>query len=100
MAKAPVLTPRVQGQLAKAGLPSTGSTPFLPALGSDSRSRQALLRAVLLFGPKAGQIGYLDTSGRILIRDRAHAGLPDHWDVQENGGLTYFRVDDSGTIVP
>ena len=26
----------------------------------------------------------------------AHAGVPDHWDVQEDGGESYFRVDDGG----
>jgi hypothetical protein len=100
MAKSPHMSPRVQGQIAKAGLPTTGPVPFVPALGKDRKARQCLLRLAIQHGPKAGQIGYLDTAGRIWIRDRAHSGVPDHWDVQENGGLTYFRVDDSGNLLP
>ena len=100
MAKAPQLSPRVQGQIAKAGLPTTGAEPFHPALGTDSRNRQCLKRAAVQIGPKAGQTGYLDTAGRIWIRDRAHAGVPDHWDVQENAGQSYYRVDDNGNVIP
>src|SRR4051812_14874992 len=100
MAQAPQLSPRVQGQIAKAGLPTAGPEPYVPALGTDSRDRQCLMRAQVVHGPKAGKIGYLDTAGRIWLRDRAHAGVPDHWDVQENGGLSYFRVDDNGSIIP
>ena len=100
MAKSPQLSPRVQGQIAKVGLPTAGLEPFIPALGIDSRNRQCLRRAAVQIGPKAGQIGYLDTAGRIWIRDLAHAGIPDHWDVQENGGMSYFRVDDNGNIIP
>jgi len=100
MAKAPQLSPRVQGQITKAGLPTTGPEPFLPALGTDSKNRQCLRRARVQHGRKAGQIGYLDTAGRIWIRDRAHASVPDHWDVQENEGLSYFRVDDNGNVIP
>jgi hypothetical protein len=94
------LTPRVVAQIAKAGPPLTGVEPFIPAPGTDSRNRQSLKRAAVQHGLKRGQIGYLDTAGRIWIRDRAHAGLPDHWDVQENGGQSYFRVDDNGNIIP
>ena len=99
MAKSSQQTPRVEGQIAKAGLPTSGPEPFIPALGSDSRNRQCLERAAVRHGPKAGQIGYLDTAGRIWIRDRAHAGVPDHWDVQEDGGLSYIRVGDDGVVI-
>ena len=34
------------------------------------------------------------------LKDRAHAGDPDHWDVQENGGKRYFRVDLNGNLLP
>ena len=52
-----------------------------------------------MHGPKAGKLGYVDSSGRIWIKDRAHAGDPDHWDVQEDGGSTYFRVDLDGNFL-
>lgn len=94
------LTPRVQAQIAKVRLPTTGPEAFVPALGTDRKNRQTLKREAVRHGPKAGQIGYLDAAGRIWIRDRAHAGVPDHWDVQEDGGTTYFRVDDTGHIIP
>ena len=100
MAKVPQLSPRVQGQIGKARLPTIGPEPFIPSLGTDSKNRQCLRRAAVQHGQKAGQIGYLDTAGRIWIRDRAHAGVPDHWDVQENGGQYYFRVDDNGNVIP
>ncbi len=48
---------------------------------------------------QAGRMGWVDVAGRIWLRDRAHAGLPDHWDVQENDGTAYFRVDDAGNLL-
>ena len=100
MAKEPDLSPRVQGQIAKARLPTVGPERFIPSLGADSKKRQCLRRAAVQHGAKAGRIGYLDAAGRIWIRDRAHAGAPDHWDVQENEGRFYFRVDDNGNLMP
>ena len=47
----------------------------------------------------AGRMGWVDLDGRIWLRDRAHAGLPDHWDVQEDNGATYFRVDNNGNML-
>ncbi|MDB5331242.1 MAG: hypothetical protein JWP03_2393 [Phycisphaerales bacterium] len=44
-------------------------------------------------------MGWVDLDGRIWLRDRAHAGLPDHWDVQEDKGATYFRVDNDGNLL-
>ena len=43
-------------------------------------------------GPKAGKKGVVDDQGNIWIRDRAHAGVPDHWDVQIDDGDGYFRM--------
>lgn len=48
---------------------------------------------------QAGRMGWVDLDGRIWLRDRAHAGLPDHWDVQEDKGATYFRVDNDGNLL-
>jgi hypothetical protein len=47
-------------------------------------------------GAKTGKKGFVDDQGRIWIRDRGQAGLPDHWDVQIDGGDDYFRVDVNG----
>jgi hypothetical protein len=38
----------------------------------------------------------VDVQGRIWIRDRAHADVPDHWDVQIDDGDRYIRVDNDG----
>lgn len=40
--------------------------------------------------------GLAAAPARIWIRDRGHAGLPDHWDAQGDGGEDYFRVDANG----
>jgi hypothetical protein len=55
-------------------------------------------RAVLK-GPKRGKKGYVDDQGRIWVKDRSHAGLPDHWDVQLDDGDDYFRVDSNGNEI-
>jgi hypothetical protein len=43
-------------------------------------------------GPKKGKRGFVDELGRIWVKDRAHAGVPDHWDVQLDDGADYIRV--------
>jgi hypothetical protein len=48
---------------------------------------------------QAGRMGWVDLEGHIWLRDRAHAGLPAHWDVQEDDGATYFRVDNDGNLL-
>jgi hypothetical protein len=63
----------------------------------NSFSRKRLRRHILIFRESTG---YQDMAGRIWIRDLAHAGVPDHWDVQVNGGQSYFRVDDNGNVIP
>jgi len=60
------------------------------------RGEPIIRKARIQHGPKLGTKGFVDTQGRIWIKDRAHAGDPDHWDVQEEGGRTYFRVDFDG----
>ena len=50
-------------------------------------------------GPKQGKRGYVDEEGRIWIRDRGHAGIPDHWDVQIDDGNDYIRVDNDGNLI-
>jgi hypothetical protein len=90
------LSQKVRDQIAKAGLPTSGQVPYIPALLINSRGKQEIEKAPVLHGPKKNKVGYVDTQGRIWVRDRAHAGYPDHWDVQEDGGVTYFKVDLEG----
>ena len=98
MAKA--LPNKINRQLDKAGLPRSGTIPFVPHLATNKRGRPILRREAVAYGPKKGIKGYVDTLGRIWVKDRAHVGDPDHWDVQEGGGKTYFRVDLQGNLLP
>jgi hypothetical protein len=68
-------------------------------LEKNREGAHIIRKATIQHGPKKGKIGYVDTNGRIWIKDRAHAGDPDHWDVQEDGGKDYFRVDLQGNIL-
>jgi hypothetical protein len=99
MAKDPAS--KIERQIVKAGLPTSGAIPFRPQLGTNSMGEPVIQKVIIQHGPKKGKYGYLDTAGRIWIRDRAHAGYPDHWDVQENGGKAgHTRVDSMGNILP
>jgi hypothetical protein len=86
--------------MAKAGLPTGGTVPFIPQLTTNRRGDQIIEKATVQHGPKQGKKGYLDTAGRIWIKDRAHAGDPDHWDVQIDAGQSYIRVDLHGNLLP
>lgn len=101
MADEPELPQKVKDQLAKAGLPMSGAHPFRPRLIKNKRGKVTVERAQAHNAPtgRAERKGWVDTEGRIWLRDRAHAGLPDHWDVQEDGGKTYFRVDVNGNLL-
>lgn len=94
------LPTKIDKQIAKAGLPRGGSVPFVPTLDQDKKGRPIIKKDIVRHGPKKGKKGYVDSMGRIWIKDYAHAGEPDHWDVQENGGQTYFRVDANGDKLP
>ncbi len=94
------LPDKIGKQINKAGLPTGGPVPFVPQLDTNKKGRQVIRKGVVRHGPKKGKRGYVDSAGRIWIRDRAHAGDPDHWDVQEDGGTTYFRVDGQGNLLP
>ncbi len=87
---------KIDRQLQKAGLPIDGEVPFVPKLEKNRKGEDILRKATIQKGPKKGKKGFVDTNDRIWIKDRAHAGDPDHWDVQEDGGETYFRVDHTG----
>jgi hypothetical protein len=94
------LPEKVQSQVAKARLPTGGRIPFIPRLLTNPRGRQEIEKAPVLHGPKKDKVGYVDTQGRIWIKDRAHGSYPDHRDVQEDGGITYFKVDFAGNMLP
>jgi len=92
---------KVDRQIKNAGLPTSGALPFFPEIEIDRKGQTIIKKASVTHGPKKGKKGYVDTRGRIWIKDRAHAGFPDHWDVQENGGRKgYTRVDSDGNILP
>jgi hypothetical protein len=93
------LSAKIEAQMAKAGLPKGGSVPFIPQLDKSKKGKRFIRKATVTHGPKKGKKDYVDTKGRIWIKDRAHAGDPDHWDVQEDGGKTYFRVDGNGNLL-
>jgi hypothetical protein len=91
---------KIKRQIEKSGLPIGGAVPFEPQFEKNKRGMPIIKKETATHGPKKGKKGYVDTKGRIWIKDRAHAGDPDHWDVQEDGGKKYFRVDLQGNILP
>lgn len=93
------LPEKVQKQIEKAELPQSGSIPFEPKLTTNRRGDLAIEKAEVMHGPKRGKKGYVDSAGRIWVRDRGHAQLPDHWDVQISEGRDYIRVDDAGDLL-
>jgi hypothetical protein len=93
------LPDKVVEQMRKAGLPSAGQHPFKPRLTTNRKGEQVIEKRAVARGPKKGKRGYVDDQGRIWIKDRAHAGVPDHWDVQINEGDDYFRVDGAGNEI-
>ena len=93
------LPPKIVEQIKKAGLPTGGQCAFEPNLATNLHGEPVIKKRAILKGPKQGKRGYLDTQGRIWIKDRAHAGLPDHWDVQIRDGDEYIRVDLDGNVI-
>jgi len=90
------LPEKTEKQIEKAGLPKGGRVPFIPQLDTNKRGLLTIRKVTVTYGPKKGKRGFVDTMGRIWIKDRAHAGDPDHWDVQDEGGKRYIRVDLQG----
>jgi len=91
---------RVLYRINKHKLPTAGGFPFIPKVRNNRRGQADLVTAPATHGRKRGKYGFVDPNGRIWIRDLAHADHPDHWDVQEDGGKRYFRVDDDGELIP
>jgi hypothetical protein len=87
---------KVIDRMRKAGLPSSGTHPFEPKLTTNSRGDQVIEKREVMKGPKKGKKGYVDLQQRIWVKDRSHAGLPDHWDVEIDDGDDYIRVDKDG----
>jgi hypothetical protein len=100
LAVAKILPEKIERQIKEAGLPTGGAVPFDPKLKKNMKGKQIIKKDTVAHGPKKGKRGYVDTKGRIWIKDRAHAGDPDHWDVQEDGGRKCFRVDPNGNLLP
>ena len=91
---------KIDRQIRKAGLPTGGDFPFIPELDMDRNGRPIIKKASVKHGPKRDKKGYVDTKGRIWVKDRAHGKFPDHWDVQENGGQQgHTRVDANGNVL-
>ena len=90
------LPQKIIDQMNKAGLPLSGPHPFKPKLTRNRHGVLLIERRAVARGPKRGKRGYVDEQGRVWVKDRAHAGLPDHWDVQIDDGDRYVRIDQGG----
>lgn len=100
MSSAPLQLPaHLAEQIRKAGLPVTGTVPFVPKLSKNRAGDDIIEKAEVTSGPKKGKKGWVDVQDRIWVRDRAHADVADHWDVQTNRGRSYIRVDDNGNEI-
>jgi hypothetical protein len=86
------LPEKILQQIRKAGLPTAGRHPFNPQLTRNRSGDPVIEKQAVAKGPKRGKRGYVDDQRRIWVKDRGHAGLPDHWDVQIDGGEDYLRV--------
>jgi hypothetical protein len=95
----PNLPQKIIEQMRKAGLPTTGRHPFVPKIITNRTGDPIIEKRAVLDGPKKGKRGFVDAQGRIWIKDRAHANVPDHWDVQIDDGDDYFRVDLTGNEI-
>jgi hypothetical protein len=93
------LPQKVLDQIHKAGLPTAGQHPYRPKLVRNAQGEVVIEKRAVRKGPKQGKKGYVDDRGRIWVKDRAHAGLADHWDVQLQDGDDYFRVDLGGNEI-
>jgi hypothetical protein len=93
------LPQKVIDQIARAGLPTGGEYPFKPRVKRNRQGEIEIDKKMIQKGKKRRKVGYVDDQGRIWIKDRSHAGLPDHWDVQLGGGEEYIRVDMNGNEI-
>jgi hypothetical protein len=96
----PGLPQKVIDQIRNAGLPTSGQYPFVPMLTTNRKGDQIIEKRAVSKGRRIGKPGYVDVQGRVWIKDRAHSGMPAHWDVQIDGGDSYIRVDLDGNEIP
>jgi hypothetical protein len=94
------LPQKIIDQMRKACLPTSGQHPFRPKLVTNRSGDQIIEKRSVANGPKKGKRGYVDELGRIWIKDRSHAMLPDHWDVWMDDGHDYLRIDLDGNLIP
>lgn len=90
---------KIKQQIANAGLPLTGNVPFEPRIRTNRRGQKEIKKAEVKNGPKKGHMGYVDLQGRIWVKDHAHSGKPEHWDVQIDGGKSKIDVDLDGNLI-
>jgi hypothetical protein len=90
------LPEKVIEQIRAQGLPSGGTYAFRPKIKRNRKGELEIDKRAITKGPFCGKKGYVDIENQIWIRDRAHSGLAEHWDVQIDGGAEYFRVDLNG----
>jgi hypothetical protein len=93
------LPQKIIEQIEAAGLPTTGDHPFHPKTTRNRNGDRIIEKRAIRKGPKAGKKGFVDDQDQIWIRDRAHAHVPDHWDVQIDDGDDYFRVGLDGNRI-
>ena len=93
------LPEKVVEQMKNAGLPTGGTHPFKPKLTTNKRGDPIIDKKAVTKGSKRRKPGFVDDQGRVWIRDHAHGGLPEHWDVQIDDGENYFRVDLKGNEI-
>lgn len=92
------VTEKLIGQMTKAKLPYLkGSVPYIPKL---KRNDRAEVEVVKVETPRG--FGWTAQDGKIWIRGRAHAGYPNHWDVQDSLDAKegqYQNVLESGEVM-
>lgn len=93
------LSKKIIDQIVEKRLPTGGHYPFKPRIEKNRRGEPTIVRRRVGKGPKAGEVGFVDDQDRIWIKDRAHADIPDHWDVQIDNGDDYFRVGLDGNEI-
>jgi len=90
---------KISNQIQKKGLPTSGQTPYKAKYRVNKAGNLELQRGAPKYGPKVNEVGFVDENGRIWIKEGAHAGYPEHWDVQVDEGRNYFRVGLDGNPV-
>lgn len=90
------LPQKIIEQINGAGLPTAGRHSFNPRLTRNKKGKPIIQKKTVQKGRKKGKKGFVDDQDRIWVRDRSHAGLPDHWDVQLNEGADYMRIGMDG----